>query len=597
MPPIQCGAPSRWMQLNLIALSLLTLGMATDGRAENPVLVAQNDLTFEPYSIYVATPDTFARCGPADDYYRTDPLRQGQELKVYAETDDGWLGIRPPEESFCWVPADTVEKNSGDANGVIIEDRTVAWIGTHLGRARTYRWQVQLAEGEPVTVLGKSEREGPDGPQLWYRIVPPSGEYRWIHRDQIVNSSEELVALMRNDSTGENIKVFPRDRPDTKQPDIAASSSRESRNTADTEQGTGESILTRDNDSARRGASNNVTVGSGLNDEYRSAEQQNRSTKTISISKSNQDTVAAIGIIGRPKLVEINETPSAPDANHQPADSNWVAAEARDQGLYSNLVTPASLLRPTPVPNDGNFVARGIGNPSPAGSIRQASAQQTLPDRVVPAAKKLTYVSAERLMQIEHQTRQADIEQLGLIFSRLMASRATAAEAAPVARAAFSLASSARDPLIAGRARMLTERVEQYRQVAHRRDGDVVIRSDGLPFVPANNKFPVLPSSYRMPVAATSNAGPLYQGPAQSEATKIASETGYLVQVYSARTNSPPFALTDNSGRTVAYVTPIPGVNLRPHLNNRVSVFGNRGFLTGLSTPHIVATQAVRSQP
>ena len=70
---------------------------------------------------------------------------------------------------------------------------------------------------------------------------------------------------------------------------------------------------------------------------------------------------------------------------------------------------------------------------------------------------------------------------------------------------------------------------------------------------------------------------------------------GYLVQVYSARTNSPPFALTDNSGRTLAYVTPIPGVNLRPHLNSKVSVSGKPGFLTGLNTPHIMASQAVRT--
>ena len=75
---------------------------------------------------------------------------------------------------FLLDTADTVEMDSEGDSGTIIEDRTVAWIGTHLGRARTYRWQVQLAKGEPVTVIGKSEREGPDGPQLWYRIVPPS---------------------------------------------------------------------------------------------------------------------------------------------------------------------------------------------------------------------------------------------------------------------------------------------------------------------------------------------------------------------------------------------------------------------------------------
>ena len=132
----------------------------------------------------------------SQDYYRTDSLRQGQELEVYVETQDGWLGVRPPENSFCWVPASAIQSEKRGTVGTVIEDRTVAWIGTHLGRAKRYRWQVQLAEGESVTVIGRSEREGPDGPQMWYRIVPPSGEFRWVHRSQVAMSAEELIAAI-----------------------------------------------------------------------------------------------------------------------------------------------------------------------------------------------------------------------------------------------------------------------------------------------------------------------------------------------------------------------------------------------------------------
>ena len=99
----------------------------------------QDDLTFEPYSVFVSEEESFAYCGPAEEYYRTDPLRYGQALEVYAETEDGWLGIRPPKDSFCWIPAETVELDQSEEAGTIVEDRTVAWIGTHLGRARTYR--------------------------------------------------------------------------------------------------------------------------------------------------------------------------------------------------------------------------------------------------------------------------------------------------------------------------------------------------------------------------------------------------------------------------------------------------------------------------
>jgi hypothetical protein len=129
----------------------------------------------------------------------------------------------------------------------------------------------------------------------------------------------------------------------------------------------------------------------------------------------------------------------------------------------------------------------------------------------------------------------------------------------------------------------LAERVEQYRRVATHRDGDVSIRTSFAPEIPRSpSPSPTLPSAG----AAGLDVG---------SGVETSTQTGYLVQVYSARSNSPPFALTDDAGRTVAYVTPSPGVNLRTHLNSKVSVFGNQGFLTGLNTPHILATQAVRT--
>ncbi|HBV62269.1 MAG TPA: hypothetical protein DEF45_04525 [Rhodopirellula sp.] len=638
MPPIRRVAPSRWMQLNLITLCLLgfvfhLFGGVSKACGEDSVLVDQSELTFEPYSVYVATPKAFARCGPSDEYYRTDPLRQGQELQVYAETDDGWLGIRPPEESFCWVPAETVQKDSGELEGVIVEDRTVAWIGTHLGRARTYRWQVQLAEGEPVTVIGRSEREGPDGPQLWYRIVPPSGEYRWIQRENIVTSSEELVALMRRDSADENVKVFPRDRPVTNEDsaeDAATASSRRQRTRDPDEERNdeiGPSVLTRNDDLRQTDRNESGAVGSGLNEQWRDREQKAGNVRALAFSRSRQKSVAAIGNTQQTELLAIGDEPAAPAVDQPSAASSWIAASPSVESERLNLDTPPSLLTANLGPSVGNFIARATGSTGlSAGSrvptarydgadanrpqlsgqgtsrfggtnpVMQAAATHPIQGSVVPASKTLTYISSERLAQIEYETQQADIEQLGLVFSRLMASRATATETTPVARAAYRLMTTSPNPLAVGRARMLLGRVEQYQQVAQRRDGEVVVRDAAILNSTSGARYPVLPASHMQPIQSVSNAGPLYQGPAQRDAVKVANATGTLVQVYSARTNSPPFALTDSSGRTVAYVTPIPGVNLRPHLNHRVSIFGNRGFLTGLSTAHIVATQAVRAQ-
>ena len=449
-------------------------------------------------------------------------------------------------------------------------------------------------------MIGRSEREGPDGPQLWYRIVPPSGEYRWVHRDDIVTSSEELVELMRSQSRQAEVKTFPKDSPRNQQ-DARTASSRSADSTSnvassrpkrvdsnprnETQQASHE-VAAHDGDSILK--NDHEMVGSGLKDDWKSDENRQQpvdmNIRTASHTRSAKDAGASVDYMSRPRLLEIDAAPTAPASSEQAEDSNWVAGTTRGQGnvAHSSLGTPHAFAT-TP---------SGAPNPSPAGTIMQASAQSpirqtTLPNHVASMPKRLTVVSSERIAQVEVETSNADVDRLGLIFSRLMASQASAAETEPVARAARGLASSSPDPVAAGRARLLAERVEQYRRVANRRDGEAVIRSNNAPIIPASHAIPV----------PTSNAGPLYNGsPQAAMPTQASSQAGYLVQVYSARSNSPPFALTDHSGRTIAYVTPAPGVNLRSHLNSRINVFGSRGYLTGLNTPHILATQAVRTQ-
>ena len=155
--------------------------------------LAAEDGPVEPYVVYVARGDQYARCGPSEEFYRTDPLRAGTELEVYLETEDGWLGVRPPADSFCWLQSDHVEVAEDEITGTVIESSAVAWIGTHLGKARQYRWQVRLDQGEQVTIIGTARRDGPDGEEVWYRIVPPPGEFRWVQRSQITDALEEVV--------------------------------------------------------------------------------------------------------------------------------------------------------------------------------------------------------------------------------------------------------------------------------------------------------------------------------------------------------------------------------------------------------------------
>jgi hypothetical protein len=199
----------------------------------------------------------------------------------------------------------------------------------------------------------------------------------------------------------------------------------------------------------------------------------------------------------------------------------------------------------------------------------------------------LTTATAERIAAIQAETEGADVERLSLMLSRLMAARASAEEAEPVARAATAMATSGTDPVMQGRARLLAERVLQYQRLSRMRLDEPAVLAGGVATAAAIEPYSPVPLS---PSALSTTSVP-----SASNTPSTVAQVGYLVQVYSARTNSPPYALTDHSGRTVAYVTPSPGVNIRMHLNSQVKVIGQQGFLRGLNTPHILVTQASRT--
>jgi SH3-like domain-containing protein len=62
---------------------------------------------------------------------------------------------------------------------------------------------------------------------------------------------------------------------------------------------------------------------------------------------------------------------------------------------------------------------------------------------------------------------------------------------------------------------------------------------------------------------------------------------GRLAPVVSQRPGGPQYALLDASGAVVSFVTPAPGVNLRPFVDKQVGVNGQRGYLTDLQRAHI----------
>ncbi len=63
---------------------------------------------------------------------------------------------------------------------------------------------------------------------------------------------------------------------------------------------------------------------------------------------------------------------------------------------------------------------------------------------------------------------------------------------------------------------------------------------------------------------------------------------GLLRPVVSRRADAPQYALVDRRGDVLTFITPAPGMNLRPLLGQRIGVTGTRGFMPEYNRPHVM---------
>ena len=147
-----------------------------------------------PVSATVATGNAQVHCGPAKVHYATDRLAKGTSVDVYRLDPDGWCAIRPPKRSFSIVPVSAINQTDIDL-GIVKENKTPAWVGTLLGSVKEPMYQVQLKRNERVEILGVIETPNGNKTQSWFQIKPPSGEYRWIHINQLAASDVHAIKL------------------------------------------------------------------------------------------------------------------------------------------------------------------------------------------------------------------------------------------------------------------------------------------------------------------------------------------------------------------------------------------------------------------
>lgn len=177
------------------ALAVLVCGTAIPAVSSEPEAF--------PYRAFTGAQEVYARSGPGPQYYPTAKLPPGTPVEVYRHDPGGWCAIRPPQGSFSWIPGECLEVGS-DGLAEVVCDRAPARVGSQFSDIRQVI-QVRLQRGELVEVTGKKQFHAGQQAQTWYKIAPPSGEFRWVHQSDIQRNAPDGSPSHRSGQPGSSL--------------------------------------------------------------------------------------------------------------------------------------------------------------------------------------------------------------------------------------------------------------------------------------------------------------------------------------------------------------------------------------------------------
>jgi len=117
-----------------------------------------------------------------------------------------------------------------------------------------------------------------------------------------------------------------------------------------------------------------------------------------------------------------------------------------------------------------------------------------------------------------------------------------------------------------GTARLLLEKIKEFEKLQLRYAGIDGLEPVGPPSDSGGESRPADAESL-------SDFDPRFDGP------------GWLLPVHSSRQASPPYALLDQQGQILKFISPAPGLNLHRYLRKEVGIFGQRSRAEFLNKP------------
>jgi len=593
---------------------------------------------------YVQADRTLIYAGPSEEHYPTAALARGAVVEIAHRGDDGWLAIRPPAGSFNWLPASQGFLLSGGRVVEVTESTAVCWIGTALGTPKQYRWQNRVKRGDQLTVIG--EKQSVSGTEsekksLWYQVTPPTGEYRWIQAEAVSSQppkelSQVVQAAATSTATGSakskkqtatagEVQLAAAESPIDEEAaasetaDDAGDSGVKPKSTAKSKSKT-KSVQAPRAKQAKQPAAQVARDGDSEN-----AEQWN-SWHAMEMNGGSLSFPGVARMFGMEPA-----KPSAAAAAYDPFDLTAAPTRSRSS-LSMTRATDPSWVDPYAGAPTGSGesnkatalasnASKGWRDPRqlrerrhnsildkvPAGGgevmLAGAEAEEIGTGVVLAGGTRPSMPSSSSNSESWHAIRQAptrdvfasssldqaDIEELQLRLSEMVAGPEQTWNLAPLADRTRFLIEHGSTALQRGQARLLLERIEAF--------GDVAARSQQLG-ISASPVGTAAASS--LATTASRLASPLGIG---NQVDDISSgnaprfdATGWIVPVHSSGPNMPTHALTNDTGKIIVYLSPAAGVNLARYQGQAVGVYGLRGYLPHLKTNHIQVQRAVRLQ-
>jgi hypothetical protein len=468
--------------------------------------VVQGDTTF-PYVAYIAAQQSFARSGPGQQYYPTQQLALGHAVEVYRHDSEGWCAVRPPEGSFCWIPAHEVHRLSPNKAEISVQT-TVARVGSAVSPARN-AVQVMLRRGEQVDLLPPGANDDP----RWLRIAPPNGEFRWIAANGLSRTPPV------EGSTGVQLATgWTRQRVDnTVQP----------------------------------AANESADAFSHLLNSVPSAQPPYQGTAAppaaLPAVPANTDPNAVQVVAGSPASVELS------------------------QG--SALAPPALLNNSTPIPG------------AQPGAISIDPRTSTTPRVRFGNSPTITGPAPERVQEMQLRLSQIIVQPKEEWQLQQLQSEA-------ISMLERSDSVSEREHI-----RDLLERIAKFQQVQSGAPSaaptEIALKNDSI----AGEQFTGMTDKVRDLVQNDLGSKDPFEGSAAPSTTTPTSPNeprydavGRLKPVMSQTDeNAPRYALVDDRGGVISFVTPGPDLNLQPYLGMRIGVNGSRGFMPEYRKAHVTA--------